>query len=116
MVLTKPGNFVSPYVRGAFDVHVLNHKEEDDVLFPSTGTDVLEISATAIGVAAGFGGIITIKESVFISLEGRILYASVGDSEVTATGPGAAGFQDTTDTEASVWSTDMVIGFRVLFL
>ncbi len=106
---TRPDEFVSPFVHAAVDFHLLSFKEEDDV-------DVFEATATAIVVAGGFGGIITINGSVFITLEGRLTYARVGDVEEKLSGPFASGFVDDSDTKASVFSTDMTIGLRVLFL
>jgi hypothetical protein len=101
----NPDQFVSPYVHAKFDLHSLLFKlEEED-------WDA-EVSAWAMTVAGGFGGMVNIKDHVFLTLEGRILYARQMDPETTTSDEM---FEDTVETTQSAITTDMVLGLRVIF-
>jgi hypothetical protein len=101
----KPDMFVSPFIHGKIDLHSLNYKyEEED--FDA------EVSALAMAFAGGFGGMVNIKDSVFLTLEGRILYARQMDPETTMS---TDGFEDEMETTLSAITTDMVLGLRIIF-
>jgi hypothetical protein len=98
-----PDNFVSPYLHGKVDIHSLSFKlEEDD--FDA------EVSTWALAFAGGFGGMVNIKDCVFLTLEGRILYAHQMDPETKV-----GDYEDNVETTLSAITTDMVLGLRIIF-
>jgi hypothetical protein len=118
MWVISPSDWCSPYVRGKFDIHLLNAKSENDVTFPTTGTNEEELSATAWVVAGSLGGIVNFKDCVFLTVEGRLMYGSMGDTDDTRTGPNWSppnpAFTDDEDTSSSAFWMDMVVGLRIL--
>lgn len=111
----SPENFVSPYINGKIGFHFLYAEETykwvdfDDPEFSYTSDS--EVSATAIKFSAGLGGMMNIKEHVFLTLEARLSYARLGDPERKSSGGG----EDTVESKSSTFATDMVLGLRVLF-
>jgi hypothetical protein len=111
---TNPDAFVSPFVRGVVDIHFLKNTEENDATILLPGITKIEESGTAFVIAGSIGGIISIRDAVFVTVEGRLLWGYVGDTDIERGGPSATGFQDQRDTSSSLTTTDMVVGLRVL--
>ncbi len=115
--VTKPGDFTSPFVHLGLNLHFLGGKTIDQYWdYMSNGIETVEaeISATAFSLAGGLGGMLSIGERVFLSVEGRLLFAYMGDIKKTLTGPGTELFKDDTDTKSWTFDSNMVAGFRIL--
>jgi hypothetical protein len=122
----NPEHFVSPYIHGKFNFHVLSTVNEedgetcyyDDISGTWSCTEYSskdEVSANALSAALGVGGMVNIKNHVFLTLEGRVLYAYVFDPETKRSGTNITDWKDQTETTASAITTDMVLGLRILF-
>jgi hypothetical protein len=103
----NPDEFVSPFVHLKFDLHSLLGKVEES---GDGGDFTAEVSAWAMTVAGGFGGMVNIKDSVFLTLEGRLLYARQMDPETEF-----EDYEDNMETTQSAITTDMVLGLRIIF-
>lgn len=119
LYMFAPEAFTSAYVHGKFDVHFLNAKGESSTQAPGFEpfSTEEEISSTAFAVAGALGGIMNVKERVFLTLEARLLYARQGDPETkrTSTPPSPEPFVDRQETKAWAITTDMVLGLRLMF-
>ncbi len=103
----KPDVAVSPMIHPLFGIHMVKATYEE------TGTaepGKAEVSTTAFQVGLGVGGLVNVKETVYLTAEARLMFTKVGDLEVTI-----PGFTDNSDTSESMFDTDMVIGLRFLF-
>ncbi len=98
-----PDKFVYPYFHGKIDLHSLSFKLEE-------GDFDAEVSTWAMALAGGFGGMVNIKDCVFLTLEGRILYAHQMDPDTEI-----EGYEDNVETTLSAITTDMVLGLRIIF-
>lgn len=113
-----PTSWLSPYVRGIFGWHKLNVTLEETNaggFGDSPGTDKIEADATAFEFAGALGGMVSLNDVLFITLEGRFIWGSIGDTEFKASGPNTAGFADTNETDGSALWTEMALGLRFLF-
>jgi hypothetical protein len=115
MFVLSPNKFVSPFIHPKLNINFL-HSE-----YTASGNSynyTYEISTKAISIAGGLGGIVNIKDSVFLTLEARILYAHVMDperEESETSGGLTTNYEDTQETTSSAICMDMVFGLRVLF-
>ena len=105
----KPAAAVSPMLHPMLGIHKVKATGE------ATGAETgkIEVSTTAFQVGLGVGGLINVKETVYLTVEARFMFTKVGDSAVTHTEP--PGFKDEYDTSESNFDTDMVIGLRFVF-
>jgi hypothetical protein len=113
----RPDNFTSPFLHFGINMHLLDDKISEQHLDYSDNSVITmegEISAAAVSLSAGLGGMMTIKEHVFLTIEGRLLYSYMGDVKMSLSGPGSQFFRDDTDTKTWTLDTNMVVGFRIL--
>jgi len=103
----KPNVAVSPMLHPLFAYHMLDATYE---VTGGTGAGKVEASASAFQVGLGIGGLINLKETVYLTAEARLLYTSAGDVEIET-----LGFTDDSDTSESMFDTDMVVGLRFVF-
>ena len=104
----KPAAAVSPMLHPMLGIHKV--KATGEMTGAETGK--IEVSTTAFQVGLGVGGLINVKETVYLTVEARFMFTKVGDFAETSTDPE---FKDDTDTSASNFDTDMVIGLRFVF-
>jgi hypothetical protein len=104
----KPDATVSPMFHPMLGIHMVSATEEE-----SSGgtTDKTEVSTTAFQVGLGIGGLVNVKETVYLTAEARLMITRIGDYDVTRPAP----FVDNTTESATLFDTDMVIGLRFVF-
>jgi len=112
----NPSAWLSPYVRGIFAWHKFSASNEETrgTAYATPGTDKIEFKASAFSIAGALGGMVHINDVLFITLEGRLTWASIGDTEGTLSGASGAG-TDTNETDGSAFYADMAVGLRMLF-
>lgn len=106
----KPDATVSPILHPIIDYHMINAKVE---VTEDGSTGEAEISTSAFSLGLGIGGLVNIKDGLYLTAEARLLYTSIGDEDITVSP--ADGFTDDVDTSSSMFNTDMVVGIRFVF-
>jgi opacity protein-like surface antigen len=106
----KPGATVSPILHPVFDYHMLDASVE---MTEGGSTGKAEISNSAFSFGLGVGGLVNIKDGLYLTAEARFRYTSVGDEEITVSPAGD--FVDDVDCSSSMIDTDMVVGMRFVF-
>lgn len=105
----KPDAVVSPMVHPVFNMHMVKATWEES----NGDTFEAEVSTTAFSVGLGIGGLVNLKETLFLTAEARLMFTKVGDFDVSVSPAGE--FTDEYDTSMSMFDTDMVIGIRFVF-
>jgi hypothetical protein len=117
LYVTNPDDFTSPFFRFGANLHLLDGRTSEqfwNYMDDSIETLEEEISSTAISFAGGLGGMLTVKDRILLTVEGRLLYAYMGDVKRDLSGPGTQFFEDNADTRNWTLDTNMVVGFRIL--
>lgn len=105
----KPDAAVSPMFHPTIGIHMLKYAyEEPGVILGTVAKE--DVSATAFQVGLGFGGLVNVKESLYLTAEARFTLTKVGDTAVEI-----PGYIDNEETSETMFDTDMVIGLRFVF-
>jgi hypothetical protein len=109
----KPDAVVSPILHPVLAIHMLKGTHEQTGTTSPLGNHKNEGSATAFQLGLGVGGLVNLKETVYLTIEARLMITKVGD--ITQKKPTDPNFKDLTDDSGSIFNTDMVIGLRYTF-